>query len=613
MAKKINSGIWLLLFIILSVTPSETLASSFKTNDSIFDKLILNDPEAALLYLHQSKNVSYNKNDQALYNENLGDWNYRLGQYDSSIFYYDLAIKDNPNSIDAHAKRQLAGFYANGTWDSNYLNELPNQEGLNEIKQWTNAFFYEKVFNDSLHVLSIKKLDPFFLKDGILLQEILIAQYDFLARLNREEAIKRISENLNHPIIKNNNEILLEVLLKKSEIYISSGECVESSTTLFNLERKDRNKNAYFKLKYDSKKGFWLRKCGKFKESLALNKSVFNKINHFDDKALYVKTAYQLAMGYHVLGEIDSSLIIALKGDSVVSMFPESNNHASLKLLIGKCYLRKNQVDRANVIFTSLVEWCENSHEREPITEVYKALAGYYLKEGDYLISLDFIKKARHNMRTYYTHFSDTSVSSISKLALTAIEKDGLSMMYEEKNNKLSKILVIAFLLLLIGVILIILFKRKEAKKKVLYQKDLKELKNQVSIAYEEVKRKNMEIEGLKQKSDTHSTIENQQDLEEQTNSIINSIEETQSWQIADMQFSKLFPKYFQKVFVLHKNFSVSEKRILMLIKLNYSNQQIADLQYVSYAAVIKSKQRIKKKLGLDKKDKLDQFLQNLQ
>jgi len=71
------------------------------------------------------------------------------------------------------------------------------------------------------------------------------------------------------------------------------------------------------------------------------------------------------------------------------------------------------------------------------------------------------------------------------------------------------------------------------------------------------------------------------------------------NWNIFRREFQKEHPEFYSLIEQDFPEITNSNKRILLLQKLNFNNNEIAELLGITIGAVKKSKQRFKKKMGV--------------
>lgn len=110
-----------------------------------------------------------------------------------------------------------------------------------------------------------------------------------------------------------------------------------------------------------------------------------------------------------------------------------------------------------------------------------------------------------------------------------------------------------------------------------------------------QIKKLKIEIDQIKQTSSSNALVKKTEKL----NSLLESHLMTEgNWISFKKEFRKQYPQFYR---LLEEDFSEitdSNKRMLLLQKLNFNNNEIAELLGVTPDAIKKSKQRLKKKLG---------------
>jgi hypothetical protein len=109
-----------------------------------------------------------------------------------------------------------------------------------------------------------------------------------------------------------------------------------------------------------------------------------------------------------------------------------------------------------------------------------------------------------------------------------------------------------------------------------------------------QIKKLKVEIDQIK-KSSSHYLEKEKGKL----NTLLESHLMTENnWNTFKREFQKEYPEFYQLLQEDFPEITDSNKRILLLQKLNFSNNEIAELLGITHDAVKKSKQRLKKKLG---------------
>lgn len=83
-------------------------------------------------------------------------------------------------------------------------------------------------------------------------------------------------------------------------------------------------------------------------------------------------------------------------------------------------------------------------------------------------------------------------------------------------------------------------------------------------------------------------------------------------WQLFKSFFEKSHPRFLFNMRKKHPELSSAEERLLLLIKLNFSRQEVAATLGISPESVKKARQRLRKRLGLEKDDNLESYVRSV-
>ena len=90
-----------------------------------------------------------------------------------------------------------------------------------------------------------------------------------------------------------------------------------------------------------------------------------------------------------------------------------------------------------------------------------------------------------------------------------------------------------------------------------------------------------------------------------------NSLSTEKEWDEFKLKFKELNPNFLDQLLVDHPDLSKSETRLLTLIKIGYSQKEIASLLRIAPDSVKKARSRVRKKLGLAESILLSDYLLN--
>jgi len=192
------------------------------------------------------------------------------------------------------------------------------------------------------------------------------------------------------------------------------------------------------------------------------------------------------------------------------------------------------------------------------------------------------------------------------KIAILRAEKIQAEAEHKKENNKL---IIIISLIVIVSLSLLFLFLNTQSKKKRVEQKlqieSLKkqELKSQLRLKEKElnnsimlISEKNMLINSLKEQSKgTNSSLD----------TIIKKFEQNyitdKEWDDIQLQFDSINNGLIEKIQREAGKLTSNDIKLFILLKLRYSNNTMAEILNISYEGVKKAKQRLNKKINLEK------------
>lgn len=90
-----------------------------------------------------------------------------------------------------------------------------------------------------------------------------------------------------------------------------------------------------------------------------------------------------------------------------------------------------------------------------------------------------------------------------------------------------------------------------------------------------------------------------------------NSLNNSGDWEFFKNSFKELNPNFLNKLTELHPDLSKSDLRLLILIRIGYTQKEIASILNIASESVKKARTRVRKKLNLSEVEKLNEYLCN--
>jgi tetratricopeptide (TPR) repeat protein len=350
----------------------------------------------------------------------------------------------------------------------------------------------------------------------------------------------------------------------------------------------------------------------------------FNKSNQL---SLIVSYNQYIAKTYRAIGqfyldikEIDSALLYLNKALPILEAENEFYDLCNLNLQFALLHSRSKKYNIA-ITYAEKAQKVANKYSYlHLLKNVHDVLTEIYYYKGD-------CDKAIENLEIKHQIVDSLSGLEVQK----NIEE--LTILYnvklkEEKNQqleaeikatrleKISDRYLFFILLLIIIIMCIVIYAKYLLKKRKLTISDIKmkvievkkrELTQRLSSAQKMILEKNSLIEKLK--VDISESVHD----EEKSKLLLEKLNTKNEWSEFMIEFEMLYPSFFSKLNnVVSESLTKNDIRLSALMKLNLSNKEISDLLYVSDAAIKKGKNRLSKKMILDKGEKLTGYINRL-
>ncbi|NJB35244.1 hypothetical protein [Croceivirga sp. JEA036] len=264
---------------------------------------------------------------------------------------------------------------------------------------------------------------------------------------------------------------------------------------------------------------------------------------------------------------------------------------------------------------------------------IYERLADHYIKQGNY-------KKAFENQKTAKAldalFFDGRSAKNQSMLEIRdefRLEKQRQQdLIQKQRLEKLEQDEKISFLqrTILLGAIVTLLvlaylffrhLRNKHKMEKALIRRnkeleiqkanELLELKNkELAASVLQLVEKDEFLKELKEKLRTNKDNLKQTEVNKLLRSI--SVSNSNNWEEFRLRFTAVNEKFYKKLTEKYPNLTQSDHKICALIKLNFSSKDMARLLGISVESVHTTRYRLRKKLNLERKENLEDFIAQL-
>lgn len=350
---------------------------------------------------------------------------------------------------------------------------------------------------------------------------------------------------------------------------------------------------------------------------------VYLRMHSPDSAIYYVKLAIKKGLGdhtdlnypYYILGKAylqkddikQTKKYVNLMNTVLDSMDNHTLDGAQAKLLTGNLHQRLDEFDLAEDAFRQALIFADSAAYIEGKIEANFELVENYLKKigaNDLVLNLQNFSELTDTV--YYHKSSQLEKQLMIQFETNKKEQEILALKYQKEVNEKTIVWIVLVALVLI-LLLIMLFYRYKTKKKILLNELEKEqLVKEIATQNLEIKTKdlNQAIEKIKENVNIIEKFKSENISQvsiEEIMSVLgqNYVTENQ-WAKIVLNFDVVHDNYAKNMIAKFPNLTSNDIRLLVLIKLGYSNKGVAEVNNISEEGAKKAKQRLFKRLGTD-------------
>lgn len=338
------------------------------------------------------------------------------------------------------------------------------------------------------------------------------------------------------------------------------------------------------------------------------------------DKRRILTRYNNIGLAYAYLGNFEASreylqkCIDSYKNSGYYTRLANSyESYAQLLIL-------KGQQDTAKYYLKKAYNKSERLGQKNLQAVTALKLSELYLKESNVEQALSFLLK---NKELENQLSSNELISNITEAEFNFIRNRELEYQKAEKWNALYKtffIIAVLTILALLSIILILILSRKvRINRKVateLTQK-IEEKNNELDYKGKELLSKTLmlgnensqvsyaikQLENLKSEFSVQGKHKIQQILVN-----LKSYRNNTIWDEFELRFSEVKSSFYNDLISTYPNLTVTEKRLICLIHLNFTTKEIANITKQSYRSILVAKSRLRKKLQIPQTTELSNF-----
>ncbi len=357
----------------------------------------------------------------------------------------------------------------------------------------------------------------------------------------------------------------------------------------------------------------------KLYDSYAMLAQTYSSLNQLDSALYYGQMSHDyalktgdkesLSISYGTLGHIyaehgeyEKSLDFLLKSEAVEEQLIDMSTNSDIYHNIGAVYLKMKNYRQSLVYYGKSNKIAYLQGDLYTLQLNYSDLAKSYIGLGNpslavvmqdssflYYDSLNNIEKNRELLQLevrYKTKFKDQE----NKLLKLEVKK-------HQKAKRDTIVLSLVFIVLLLGIVYILFISNRLRKSKVaeadaqIRNQKLEEelLVQRLSLLTEEINRKNKLIQSLE--SGANSLAEE---------SLLNNVTLEKDWLAFMSEFDKIHAGYLTELKRQFPDLTTNNLRLAAVVKLEFSNKEIANILCITENGVKKAKQRLKERMKID-------------
>ncbi|PIA77794.1 hypothetical protein BFR04_10235 [Gaetbulibacter sp. 4G1] len=584
--------------------------------EKLWQKSAYKNESKAIKYTNKSIELSKaisNKEQLAKAYERLGISYSNISNLKKSNHYYSLSIILN---------KEIGNISRVGS--------LLINKGINykDIGQLDSAFVYLEQSKELLKEVNTKKDSALLAKyHGIKANFLMSKAYYTLALENATKAAnleQKLGDNLryadNIQVIADANESLgnkniainyfkesLDIYKKEEDTYFETDVCIKIGYLYSNMKPVELDSARFY-----------------YEKSIDLATSI--NITSLKTRALidYAKLLIKIKSFNDAKLLLDESISLAIR-------IKDSFGLSDIYLYSGKIHLEKEQLEKAKEKISKSLLLKQKMGLLSGSAEALQDLSNIEFKRGKYANAYNFQKQFKILSDSIYNKGKANKFNELQILFDTQKKESEIALQNEEiktlntqaKNNQLTKTLygIGMFSLLAIASLLYFGFKQRIKKNKIAREKQEEIYKQEIAFKKKELTsqtlhlvQKNTFIQELKENLEKIKKSPELFKVEFRRLVMLLKKEsaEDKDWEIFKSYFSEVHNNFDNKLKTIYAGISEKEIRLASFLRMNLSTKEIASMLNVLPDSVLKSKYRLKKKLGLDKDTDLNNYLNTL-
>lgn len=329
--------------------------------------------------------------------------------------------------------------------------------------------------------------------------------------------------------------------------------------------------------------------------------------NHSDTEIWEGIVAGNLGYGQYVQGNLDAARPLLEKDIRIAEKYQDLGLAAGSSIPLASILTSMGMLSEAKALLDQAETYIERSEQSDRRRHLYPALSRWYMAADQPREAARYLDSALVAEKRYNEKFSGLLLMRANQEIMASQRETALQELRAASERQIKRrnlvLSALFFLVLLIGVVA---YRQRQANRLRQQETDLKLLRADRELY--EVRRELDEL--ARSVSQNEEAIQHMESdaLIEQLNRQVVLTEE--GWNKFSDLFGKLYPGYQHRLKEEYPSLTPAEIRCLAMEKLHYTNKEMAALQGISANAVMVTKHRIRKKLGLPSQEEVTRFVQ---
>lgn len=355
--------------------------------------------------------------------------------------------------------------------------------------------------------------------------------------------------------------------------------------------------------------------------SLALAEESFRKI--IEDTSQYHSPVWKgiasgnLGYNYYLQDEYEKAIpLLKIDVEYALKDNIDYGLASGSTIWLADIYLKKNQLKESKIEIDSARRYINISGQQDRLRELYPVMSKWFAQSKMPDSSKVYVDSTVLSIKNYNEKYNSLKLLRASQnfqAKENALEMGNLktksSLMLAHRN-----LIITIVVFLLLAILLVFWFRNKYLMNK----QQLKELALENTEKELKTAKSKLENLTLKVQSDINRILA----LEKEKSSLTNqnslsdlrkkNILTQEDWTQYQELFTQIYPSFLEKLEASYSTLTKAEKRILCLLKLHLSNNEMALLMGISSNSVMVTNHRIRKKLSLETQDDLQELVREL-